>query len=191
MPGFVNCHSHVEYSTFRGILDDAEFGDWIISLVDVKASLTPDEYLMSARLGAIEAISSGITTIADTSYSGVTLEAAAEAGLRGRLYLEVFGVDDTRLDETMRDVERRLAACPGGGAAALRRRARAARALHRLQPPVPGRVRLRPEPTASRCSATSPRAARSSRTCAAAPASSPTTTARRWAGSACSCSPTA
>ena len=109
MPGFVNCHSHVEYSTFRGILDDAEFGDWILSLVDVKASLTPDEYLLSARLGAVEAISSGITTIADTSYSGVTLPAVAEAGLRGRLYLEVFGVDDTRLDETMADVERRLA----------------------------------------------------------------------------------
>jgi 5-methylthioadenosine/S-adenosylhomocysteine deaminase len=109
MPGFVNCHSHVEYSTFRGILDDAEFGDWIMGLVDVKASLTPDEYLLSARLGVMEAISSGITTIADTSFSGTTtLSAAAEAGLRGRLYLEVFGVDDTRLDETMADVRRRL-----------------------------------------------------------------------------------
>ena len=76
MPGFVNCHSHVEYTSFRGILDDAEFGDWIISLVDVKASLTPEEYLVSARLGAIEAVSSGITTIADTSYGAATLEAA-------------------------------------------------------------------------------------------------------------------
>jgi cytosine/adenosine deaminase-related metal-dependent hydrolase len=108
MPGFVNCHSHIEYTTFRGILDDAEFGDWIISLVDIKASLSPEEYLVSARLGALEAISSGITTIADTSYSAATLEAAAGAGLRGRLYLEVFGVDDTRLEETMADVERRL-----------------------------------------------------------------------------------
>src|SRR5450756_982402 len=109
MPGFVNCHSHIEYSSFRGILDDSEFGDWIISLVDVKASLTPEEYLASAKLGALEAISSGITTIADTSYGAATLEAGAEAGLRGRLYLEVFGVDDKRVDETMADVERRLA----------------------------------------------------------------------------------
>ena len=109
MPGFVNCHSHVEYTSFRGILDDAEFADWIISLIDVKASLTPDEYLVSARLGAVEAVSSGITTIADTSYGAVTLEAAGAVGLRGRLYLEVFGVDDSRLEETMADVERRLA----------------------------------------------------------------------------------
>jgi cytosine/adenosine deaminase-related metal-dependent hydrolase len=109
MPGFVNAHSHLEYATFRGIMDDTEFGDWIIRLVDVKASLTPDEYLQSARLGAAECLSSGITTIADTSYSGVTLQAAAEAGLRGRLYLEVFGIDDTRLDETLADLEGRLA----------------------------------------------------------------------------------
>lgn len=116
MPGFVNCHSHVEYTLFRGILDDAEFADWIIRLVDVKASLTPDDYLISARLGALEAISSGITTIADTSYGGATL--AAAAGLRGRLYLEVFGVDDTRFDETMERVLRRLdeaqASAPAG-----------------------------------------------------------------------------
>jgi cytosine/adenosine deaminase-related metal-dependent hydrolase len=113
MPGFVNCHSHMEYTTFRGILDDAEFGDWIISLIDVKASLTPHEYLLSARLGAMEAVSSGITTMADTSYSGAPLVAAAEAGLRGRLYLEVFGVDDTLLDQTMADVQRRLAEAQG------------------------------------------------------------------------------
>lgn len=109
MPGFVDCHSHLEYTAFRGILDDAEFGDWIISLVDVKASLTPDEYVVSARLGAVEALSSGITTIADASYGAASLTAVAEAGLHGRLYLEVFGIDDTRLDDTMADVRRRLA----------------------------------------------------------------------------------
>ena len=109
MPGFVNCHCHIEYTSFRGILDDLEFGDWIIRLVDVKASLTPEEYLVSSRLGVIEAISSGITTLADTSYGGAALEALTEAGLRGRVYLEVFGIDDTRVAQTMAEVEQRLA----------------------------------------------------------------------------------
>lgn len=109
MPGFVNCHSHIEYTSFRGILDDLAFGDWIVSLVDVKAAMTPEEYLVGARLGVIEAISSGITTLADTSYGGAALEALTEAGLRGRVYLEIFGIDDTRIEQTMADVERRLA----------------------------------------------------------------------------------
>ena len=73
MPGFVNAHSHLEYTSFRGMFDDQQFGDWIISLIDVKASLTPDEYLWSARLGALEALASGVTTIADTTYTGETL----------------------------------------------------------------------------------------------------------------------
>ena len=110
MPGFVNCHSHLEYTTFRGVLDDDEFGDWIIRLVEVKAALTPDDYLQSARLGALECIASGITTIADTSYSGATMAAAAEAGLRGRLYLEVFGIDDAKLQDTLADMRRRVEA---------------------------------------------------------------------------------
>ena len=110
LPGFVNCHSHLEYTAFRGILDDAEFGDWILQLVEIKASLSADEYLESARLGAAETVSSGITTVADVSYSGVPMKAAAEAGLRGRLYLEVSGVDDARLDDTMADVDERVAA---------------------------------------------------------------------------------
>jgi len=108
MPGFVNAHCHLEYTTFRGLLDDEEFGDWIIQLVDAKAALSEEEYGQSALLGAAECVSSGITTIADTSYSGASLAAAARAGLRGRLYLEVFGIDDTRLDETLADLVRRL-----------------------------------------------------------------------------------
>jgi 5-methylthioadenosine/S-adenosylhomocysteine deaminase len=109
LPGFVNAHSHLEYTCFRGMFDDEQFGDWIIRLIDVKASLTPDEYLSSARLGALEALSSGVTTIADTTYTGESLAAAAEAGLRGIAYLEVFGIDDKQLDETLADLDERLA----------------------------------------------------------------------------------
>ena len=36
------------------------------------------------------------------------LAAAAQAGLRGRVYLEVFGIDDARLDETLADLRRRF-----------------------------------------------------------------------------------
>lgn len=114
MPGFVNAHCHLEYTVLRGILDDAEFGEWVLGLVDVKAALTPEEYLISARLGALEALASGVTTIADTSYGVSAFTAAADAGLRGRIYLEVFGVDDVHLSDTLVEVRRRLAEARAG-----------------------------------------------------------------------------
>jgi cytosine/adenosine deaminase-related metal-dependent hydrolase len=44
-----------------------------------------------ARLGAAESLRSGITTVGDLAFSGASAHACAELGLRGIVYLEVFG----------------------------------------------------------------------------------------------------
>ena len=52
-----------------------------------------------------------MTSIADTSYEGWTVARAARAaGLRARVYLEVFGLDDAELPKTMARLEERLTA---------------------------------------------------------------------------------
>ena len=52
-----------------------------------------DDWLWSARLGALEAIAAGTTTIGDNTDAGVTMAVAAETGLRAVIYQEVFGID--------------------------------------------------------------------------------------------------
>lgn len=101
LPGFVNCHSHLEYAVFRGLLDNKNFGPWILDFIDYQRRLSSDDYAISARLGAAECVSGGITTVADSMHSGAALEAVKEAGLRARAYQEVFGIDDHSLSETM------------------------------------------------------------------------------------------
>ena len=44
-----------------------------------------------ARIGAAECLRSGITTVADASFSGAAAPACADLGLRAIVYLEVFG----------------------------------------------------------------------------------------------------
>lgn len=92
MPGLVDCHTHLEYSVFRGVCDDLPFGLWKIQQQEKSNLLTKKNWLTSAQLGAQEALRSGITTIADVTDSGASLDAALEAGLRGVVFYEITGL---------------------------------------------------------------------------------------------------
>ncbi|MFA5844948.1 MAG: amidohydrolase family protein [Coriobacteriia bacterium] len=98
MPGFVDLHTHLEYSIFRGAVDDVPYSQWKMQVVHKEASLEPRDWEDSATLGAMETMQSGITTIADITNSGASLRAAAGAGLRGVVYREVSTMDKTKVD---------------------------------------------------------------------------------------------
>jgi cytosine/adenosine deaminase-related metal-dependent hydrolase len=90
VPGFVNAHSHLEYSVYAGFGDGLAFGPWIATHMERKALLAPGDMLAVARRGAVDSLRSGITTTADYSFSGDAAIAAQEFGLRATVYLEVF-----------------------------------------------------------------------------------------------------
>ncbi len=101
LPGFVNCHSHIEYAVFRGLFDNKNFGPWMLDFIDDKGKLSRDDYAASSMLGASECVSSGITTLGESMYSGTSLTAINQAGLRARAYQEAFGLDDNKISETL------------------------------------------------------------------------------------------
>lgn len=111
MPGFVNTHSHLEYSAFHGFSPSCGFGEWMLRLLLARRKLSPDDYAVSALWGAHECARSGITCVADTSFEGWTsLRAAGQVGLRGRVYVEVIGLDEGAIPEIMERTEQRVAA---------------------------------------------------------------------------------
>jgi cytosine/adenosine deaminase-related metal-dependent hydrolase len=94
VPGFVNAHSHLEYAVYGGFGDAlTDFAEWIRLHTERKWRIGWDEYVDIARLGTAQLLASGVTTVGDCSYSGAAAVAAAELGLRGIVYLEVFGAD--------------------------------------------------------------------------------------------------
>ncbi len=94
VPGFVNAHSHLEYAVYAGFGDGVgDFAHWIALHTTRKRRIGWSEYVDIARLGAAECLRSGVTTVGDCSYSGAGAVAAGELGLRGIVYLEVFGAD--------------------------------------------------------------------------------------------------
>ena len=102
MPGLVNAHTHLELTAMRGFLEDLDFRRWILRLTNARrAVLDRDALLDSARYGLEEGIRAGITSYADTSESGVVMQAMREAGVRGVMYQEVFGPDPAQCAESI------------------------------------------------------------------------------------------
>ncbi|MGI5940336.1 MAG: amidohydrolase family protein [Thermoleophilia bacterium] len=109
MPGLVNAHTHLEYSAFRDFSSASTFPVWMLRLLLARRKLTSDDYATSARWGAYESVCAGTTCVADISFEGwTTLQAAAEVGLRGRVYIELFGLADTKIPAVMGLAEERL-----------------------------------------------------------------------------------
>jgi 5-methylthioadenosine/S-adenosylhomocysteine deaminase len=103
MPGFVDLHTHLEYSVFRGVVDDLPYASWKMEVSRREAFLSDQDWADSAMHGAVEAIRSGITTIADVTDCGASVPAAQQAGLRGILYREVSTMDAAAVDRVVAD----------------------------------------------------------------------------------------
>jgi 5-methylthioadenosine/S-adenosylhomocysteine deaminase len=88
LPGFVNAHTHVPMTLFRGIADDRDLMDWLTNFIFPAEAKNVDRDFVKwgTRLAAAEMIRSGTTTFADMYYfeADIAREAKA-AGLRGVL----------------------------------------------------------------------------------------------------------
>jgi 5-methylthioadenosine/S-adenosylhomocysteine deaminase len=104
LPGFVNCHAHLEVTSMRGALDDVEhdFGSWLLRLNDLRSKLSPAEIEAAAVNGATEAAQAGVTCVGDIGrYGDAGLNALKTVGLRGVLFQETeFSPDNkTAVDD--------------------------------------------------------------------------------------------
>jgi 5-methylthioadenosine/S-adenosylhomocysteine deaminase len=109
LPGFVNAHSHLEYAVYGGFGDGLPFSDWIGLHVQRKRLIDLADMEAIARLGALDCLRSGITTVGDCSFSGAAAAACADLGLRGTIYVEVFGESPDVLGERFEPTSERIA----------------------------------------------------------------------------------
>ncbi len=115
LPGLVNTHTHLELTAMRGFLENCQFTEWIDKLRQSRNEVMDAEALLdSARLGIVEGVEAGITTYADTSSSGVVMQAMRDAGVRGIMYQEVFAPDPVNAETAIRELEDRVESLQAG-----------------------------------------------------------------------------
>ena len=103
LPGFVNCHSHLELTAMRGALDDVEhdFRSWLLKIQGLRSEMTDADIEAAAIAGAREGAAAGVTCFGDIGRNGEAgLIALKTVGLRGILFQETaFSPDNRTADE--------------------------------------------------------------------------------------------
>lgn len=105
MPGLIDLHTHVENAVMRGAVHDVPYTTWVMSTVEIGSKMAVADWYDSAVLGGLEALSSGITCIADITASGAAGVAAQRLGMRGVIYREVGAMDKHRINFAMSQAE--------------------------------------------------------------------------------------
>lgn len=88
LPGFVNGHTHMPMTLFRGLHDDVTLDDWLHKYIfPAEAKNVNEEFVRwGTRLAAAEQIRFGVTTFADMYYfENAVAEETKAAGMRGVL----------------------------------------------------------------------------------------------------------
>ena len=88
LPGFINGHTHVPMTLFRGLHDDVTLDDWLRKYIfPAEAKNVNEEFVRwGTRLAAAEQIRGGVTTFADMYYfEDAVAEETKAAGMRGVL----------------------------------------------------------------------------------------------------------
>lgn len=105
MPGLVDLHTRLEKTVLRGVAHDVSYATWILSILELGSRLEVSDWYDSAILGGLDALSSGITTVADITSTGAACTAAQKLGLRGVIYREVAAMDKSRVPYAIRAAE--------------------------------------------------------------------------------------
>jgi 5-methylthioadenosine/S-adenosylhomocysteine deaminase len=88
LPGFINGHTHVPMTLFRGLHDDVTLTDWLYKYIfPAEAKNVTETFVRwGTRLAAAEEIRAGVTTFADMYYfEDAVAEETKAAGMRGVL----------------------------------------------------------------------------------------------------------
>ncbi|MFQ5431215.1 MAG: amidohydrolase family protein [Nitrospinota bacterium] len=101
MPGFVNGHSHLQWSAAKGkTMRGAPFTDWIKSIVMARDEITETERLSATRRGIEEMLLSGVTTVADVVSEADFARPLLDSDMRSVILIEPIAPHEKDAEQT-------------------------------------------------------------------------------------------
>ena len=87
MPGLINTHCHLAMTLFRGYAENSNFNNWWYDYMrPLEDKIEPDDCYYGAKLGILELLKNGVTTVADFYlHPEETARAVNETGIRAHI----------------------------------------------------------------------------------------------------------
>lgn len=105
IPGFVNCHCHLELSGMKGMIKKGEGLGKFIEQIRTKRKISEEKSLSSIRFADAGMYQNGVSLCADICNTDDTFELKKKSRIKYINLLEVFGIDPEkarkRMDEVM------------------------------------------------------------------------------------------
>jgi len=93
LPGLINAHCHLDYSSLRGsILPSRNFPQWISRINALKRSLSDEDYLKAMNLGFAELRRSGVASVFNIVATPQILPRLAPPRIRTWFFLELIDI---------------------------------------------------------------------------------------------------
>ncbi len=94
IPGFINAHTHLAMTLFRGAADDLPLMSWLREKIwPVEARVTAEDVYWASLLGIAEMLRAGVTTFSDMYWHmEAVADAVRESGIRAALSGVVIGI---------------------------------------------------------------------------------------------------
>jgi cytosine/adenosine deaminase-related metal-dependent hydrolase len=91
LPGFVNAHTHLEMTCYRGRVAPTTLWRWFEQMMDLRTRPgAADEEREAVSIGAAESLAAGVTCVGDISRTGVQVEALRSSPIRKVCFLELI-----------------------------------------------------------------------------------------------------
>ena len=105
MPGFINLHTRLERTLMRGTVADEPYAQWLLKYVRLSSKMSKKDKYLAACIGCLEAIRTGVTTVADIAFTEGPVRAIDEYGLRGVVFRDACSPDKDRVAHVIKKVE--------------------------------------------------------------------------------------
>jgi cytosine/adenosine deaminase-related metal-dependent hydrolase len=104
IPGFVNCHCHLELSHMKGIIPEGTGLSSFLTTVSTSRGVFQQNEIKAIKDADNEMYEAGVVLCADVCNSSLTFDIKRESDIRYLNLLEVFGIDPSKAKKRMNDV---------------------------------------------------------------------------------------